>query len=114
MKHATFIFAALLLTPLAARHAATADTIDTVGRPDASQKNKFYVGNREPLLPSPLLKLPIGAITPRGWLRKQLELEADGFFGHLPELSRFSSKRAIPGSARTAKARSFGRKCRIG
>ena len=96
MKHATFIFAALLLTPLAALHAATADTIDTVARPDTRQKNKFYIGNREPLLPSPLLKLPIGAIQPRGWLRKQLELEADGFFGHLPELSRFLIKEGNP------------------
>ena len=91
----SLILTALLLAPLAA-HAATADTIDTVGRPDASQKNKFYVGNREPLLPSPLLKLPIGAITPRGWLRKQLEIEADGFFGHLPELSRFLIKAGNP------------------
>jgi DUF1680 family protein len=71
---------------------AVAETIDTVARPDTSQKNKFYLGNREPLLPSPLLKLPVGAIQPRGWLRKQLELEADGFFGHLPELSRFLIK----------------------
>ncbi|MCY2995264.1 MAG: glycoside hydrolase family 127 protein [Planctomycetota bacterium] len=86
----------MLLTPLTALHAATADTIDAVARPDASQKNKFYAGNREPLLPSPLLKLPIGAIRPRGWLRKQLELEADGFFGHLPELSRFLIKEGNP------------------
>ncbi len=96
MKHAAFTFAALLLTPLAALHAATADTIDTVVRPDTAQTNKFYLGNRAPLLPSPLLKLPIGAIKPQGWLRKQLELEADGFFGHLPELSRFLIKEGNP------------------
>jgi len=68
---------------------ATAETIDTITRPDTGRKNSFYVGNREPLLQSPLIKLPIGSIEPQGWLRKQLELEADGFFGHLPELSRF-------------------------
>jgi len=51
--------------------------------------NRHYVSNRPPLLPSPLIKLPIGSITPKGWLRKQLELEADGFVGHLPELSKF-------------------------
>ena len=66
--------------------------VDTVARPDRSKMNSFYVGNREPLLPAPLLKLPIGAIKPQGWLRKQLELEAKGFFGHLPELSRFLEK----------------------
>lgn len=71
---------------------AAAETAGTVARPDAGRKNAFYVGNREPLLQSPLIKLPIGSIEPRGWLRKQLELQADGFFGHLLELSRFLVK----------------------
>ncbi|MHC4483322.1 MAG: beta-L-arabinofuranosidase domain-containing protein, partial [Planctomycetota bacterium] len=51
--------------------------------------NSFYVSNRPPLAPSPLVKLPIGAITPKGWLRHQLELEAEGMVGHLPELSKW-------------------------
>lgn len=48
-----------------------------------------YLGNRAPLTPSRLIKLPIGSITPRGWLRKQLELEADGMAGHLEQISPF-------------------------
>jgi len=48
-----------------------------------------YSANRPPLAPSPLLKLPIGAIEPRGWLRTQLELQRDGFVGHLAEVSEF-------------------------
>ena len=75
---------------------ATAETTDTITRPDTGRTNSFYVGNREPLLPSPLLKLPIGSIEPKGWLRKQLELQAEGFFGHLPELSRFLIKENNP------------------
>jgi hypothetical protein len=47
----------------------------------------LYVGNREPLQPSPLLKLPVGSIKPRGWLRSQLETEARGMTGRLPEIS---------------------------
>jgi hypothetical protein len=73
-----------------------AETVDTVARPDTAQKNRFYIGNREPLIQSPLLKLPTGSIKPQGWLRKQLELEAAGFFGHLPELSRFLIKEGNP------------------
>jgi len=51
--------------------------------------NAHYPGNREPLLASPLVKLPVGAVKPRGWLRKQMELMAEGFTGHLDEFSRF-------------------------
>jgi Beta-L-arabinofuranosidase, GH127 catalytic domain/Beta-L-arabinofuranosidase, GH127 middle domain/TAT (twin-arginine translocation) pathway signal sequence len=57
--------------------------------PLAKGGNRFYVGNRPPLLPSPFMKLPIGAIEPRGWLRQQLLLMADGMTGHLGEFSHY-------------------------
>ncbi len=76
--------------------AAAAESIETVARPATTRVNPFYVGNRAPLLPGPLVKLPIGSITPQGWLRQQLELQASGYFGHLPELSRFLIKEGNP------------------
>ncbi len=66
--------------------------IEVVEQPDTKATNTFYVDNRPPLTPSPFIKLPIGAITPHGWVRRQLELEADGFTGHLLEISRFLKK----------------------
>ena len=70
--------------------ASTAVTV--VDRPNTASANTYYVGNRPPLLPSPLIKLPVGAVQPGGWLRKQLELQSAGFHGHLGELSEFLRK----------------------
>jgi hypothetical protein len=68
---------------------AADDKISFKKTPDTAPANRLYPGNREPLLASPLVKLPVGAVKPRGWLRKQMELMADGFSGRLDELSRF-------------------------
>src|SRR6266568_5293251 len=60
-------------------------------RPPTVESNAgpFYVANRAPLVPSAFIKLPIGSITPKGWLRGQLELEANGMTGHLEEISKW-------------------------
>ncbi len=63
--------------------------VAVVKRPSTALRNDHYVSNRPPLKPSPFAKLPVGAVEPRGWLRKQLELQADGMYGHLSEISRF-------------------------
>lgn len=41
--------------------------------------------NRAPLEQNAFYPLPLGAIEPRGWLRKQLEVQAAGLTGHLDE-----------------------------
>lgn len=61
----------------------------TVKLPPASSPNAHYVSNRPPLAVSPLVKLPIGGIEPRGWLLSQLQLMRDGFIGRLAEISPF-------------------------
>src|SRR5712692_8093847 len=66
---------------------ATVRVVSTVEGSASSQP--LYVANREPLLPSGLIKLPIGSIAPKGWLRHQLELEANGMTGRLPEISKW-------------------------
>lgn len=51
--------------------------------------NDFYVGDRAPLIENPLIKLPIASIKPEGWLKHQLDFMADGFTGHLTEISKW-------------------------
>ena len=57
--------------------------------PPTAAPNRHYISNRPPLATSPLVKLPIGSIRPKGWLLSQLKLMRSGFTGRLPELSRF-------------------------
>src|SRR5688572_14365684 len=53
------------------------------------ERTNLYVSNRDPLRASPFVKLPTGAIVPKGWLRTMLELERDGMVGRLPEISKW-------------------------
>jgi len=69
--------------------AGNGTTVSTVDSPPTSSVNPFYTANRQPLTPSPLIKLPIGSIKPEGWLGHQLELEAEGLTGRLPEITKW-------------------------
>ena len=69
--------------------AQTPPALRAVEAPTVSGANSYYVGNRAPLAPNPLIKLPLGSVRPEGWLRRQLTLETKGFSGKLEEISQF-------------------------
>jgi hypothetical protein len=79
----------LLLLPCLAAAAPRPTPITVLDRPNTSTPNSLYIGNRPPLTPSPLIKLPIGSVRPAGWTHRMLRLQADGFHGHLAEISDF-------------------------
>ena len=65
--------------------------VSVVNAPDAARINSHYISNRSPLLVNPLVKLPLGAVRPGGWLKHQLELMVDGMIGRMDEVSHFLS-----------------------
>jgi len=59
---------------------------------DNSKHNSYYVSNKSPLNPQYFIKLPVTAIKPGGWLKKQLQLQCSGLMGNLGEISIWLSK----------------------
>jgi hypothetical protein len=59
------------------------------------------VANRAPLQPAAFHLLPLTAVRPRGWLRRQLEIQAAGLGGHVdefwPDLGASSALAIDPG-----------------
>ncbi len=50
-----------------------------------NETNVNYKGNPEPLLRNAYIKLPLGAVKPLGWLKWQLEDQAEGLTGNLDD-----------------------------
>ncbi|MBQ9309936.1 MAG: glycoside hydrolase family 127 protein [Bacteroidales bacterium] len=51
-----------------------------------NENTSNYTCNREPLATAPFLELPLGAISPEGWLLEQLNRMRDGLTGHMDEV----------------------------
>lgn len=81
--------APIVLAKRGAAYPSNPGEVAATDTPPLHGGNRFYTANRAPLAPSPLLKLPIGAIEPRGWVREQLVLMTNGMTGHLPEFSKY-------------------------
>ncbi len=85
-----FVFAVISFFMITGRGEENMTTqISSARTPPTTVSNNHYLSNRPPLLPSPLVKLPIGCIEPKGWLLSQLQLMRNGFTGRLQEISKF-------------------------
>lgn len=84
-----FIAVVMLLSGAATLCGEGETSVKVLDKLPTQGTNHFYAGNRPPLLPSPLIKLPTGSVQPKGWLRHQLELMANGLMGRLTEISQW-------------------------
>ena len=65
--------------------AVAALAIPTAPKSAAQTTPTSAVQSRQPLHAEAFVPLPLGAIRPAGWLRRQLQVQADGLTGHLDE-----------------------------
>ena len=85
-------FAVLCAASLLTAGAASAQNSVTVTDKPAVGTNINYPGFKAPLQSAPLIKLPVGKVQPKGWLRKYLELQKDGLNGKLGTVSAWLDK----------------------
>lgn len=50
-----------------------------------SKQESNYPANQKPLKVNAFIQLPLGTVKPAGWLKDQLQIQADGLPGHLDE-----------------------------
>lgn len=89
-KIQTTLLTVLLLIPFVGIRADK--TITIVDTPNRESTSVNYTNFRAPLQQAPLLKLPVGKVQPKGWLRKYLELQRDGLNGQLGTVSAWLDK----------------------
>ena len=68
------------------------DSVTLVDIIPTENTNQFYISNRAPLAPSALIKLPVGAVKPEGFLKEYLVRQKNGLTGNLGEISAWLQK----------------------
>ncbi len=87
------IGAAIIVLTAVNWHKAGGISITTVTRPSTASYNINYISNKAPLQPLAFIKLPVGSIEPKGWIRTCLLRQRDGLTGHLGEISAWLDKK---------------------
>lgn len=66
--------------------------VSVVDKPDIGKVNSSYLNNKAPLIQNTFIKLPVGAVKPKGWLHEYLIRQKNGLTGQLGEISAWLQK----------------------
>ncbi|WP_316788249.1 beta-L-arabinofuranosidase domain-containing protein [Pedobacter frigoris] len=92
-KNTGIFLAVLLLSGLSAQNTiAQSIKAEIVKTTSNATANSYYISNKAPLLNNHFIKLPVGSISPGGWLKQALILQKNGLTGNLGEISIWLSK----------------------
>lgn len=86
------LISSTLLFLMAASPQLYAQKAKIVQRTANAGSNSFYLTNRSPLQKEHFTRLPVASVSPKGWVRKALEMQRDGLAGNLGEISIWLSK----------------------
>ncbi|SEW07180.1 DUF1680 family protein [Chitinophaga sp. YR573] len=86
------LISSTLLFLMAASPQLYAQKAEIVQRTANAGSNSFYLTNRSPLQKEHFTRLPVASVSPKGWVRKALEMQRDGLAGNLGEISIWLSK----------------------
>ena len=83
---------ALSISAVACQPESENAEVSFVEKIDSQSTNQYYVSNRAPLVPSALIKLPVGAVKPKGFLKEYLLRQKEGLTGNLGQISAWLQK----------------------
>lgn len=83
---------ALLFAAIATVSTVNAQKAEMVKADAIATTQTNYINNRAPLPANPFIKLPVNAITPRGWVAEMLRRQKEGLSGQLGEISDWLDK----------------------
>lgn len=87
-----YLLSVIMLTTLILQPMLAGPKVLRVNKPSNKTLNNYYVSSRAPLQNSFFIKLPVNSISPKGYVKKALELQRDGLTGNLGKISLWLTK----------------------
>ncbi|MCX8491639.1 MAG: glycoside hydrolase family 127 protein, partial [Cyclobacteriaceae bacterium] len=92
VKSAALFTCVIILTQCSSKQSSSTD-VSVVSKIPLTATSSYYASNRSPLVSTVLIKLPVTAVKPQGWLREYLIRQRNGLTGNLGNISAWLTKK---------------------